>query len=207
VFLSRAIEEEEVTYEPADEPDTTPDVASEPTPAPTPTPTLTEATEATAPPEPPETRAAPSRTGPLRALSIIVIVVGAIFIVAGIVTWFVVRDQLAAEKIVVSEDAPFLGGWDVDGPFTAYAEAEAINDHALEASGGLTYAELDREDPTRETVMTASFLRASLFTSVVAFGVAFFAFGIGIVLILIGWALLRVERSLRWSVSQLPVPA
>jgi hypothetical protein len=107
--------------------------------------------------------------------------------------------QLSEEKIVGSEDAPFLGGWDVDGPFTAYAEAEAINDHALEASGGLTYAELDREDPTRETVMTASFLRASLFTSVVAFGVAFFAFGLGIVLILVGWALLRIERTLRSS--------
>jgi hypothetical protein len=136
-------------------------------------------------------------TGPLRALSIIVIVAGAILIVAGVVTWFIVRDQLADEQIVVSEDAPFLGGNDVNGPFSAYAEAEAINEHALEASGGLTYAQLDREDPTRETVMTASFLRASLFTSVVAFGVAFFAFGIGILMILIGWALLRVDRALR----------
>jgi hypothetical protein len=36
-----------------------------------------------------------------------------------------------------------------------------------------------------------------LFTSVVAYGVAAFAFGIGIELILIGWALLRVDRSLR----------
>ena len=140
-------------------------------------------------------------------VSIIVMVVGALLIVAGVITWFVVRDQLSDEKIVVSEDAPFLGGWDVDGPFTAYAEAEAINDHALEASGGLTYAELDREDPTRETVMTASFLRASLFTSVVAFGVAFFAFGLGIVLILVGWALLRIERTLRWSPAEHAVPA
>jgi hypothetical protein len=141
------------------------------------------------------TAAAPARR--VRVLSIIVIVAGAILMVAGVVTWFVVRDQLAAEKIVVSEDAPFLGGSDVNGPFSAYAEAEAINEHALEASGGLTYAELDREDPTRETVMTASFLRASLFTSVVSFGVAFFAFGVGIVLILIGWALLGVDRALR----------
>jgi hypothetical protein len=43
--------------------------------------------------------------------------------------------------------------------------------------------------------MTASFLRASLFTSVVSFGVAAFAFGLG--LLLLGWALLRIERSLR----------
>jgi hypothetical protein len=33
----------------------------------------------------------------------------------------------------------------------------------------------------------------------VAFGVAFFAFGIGIVLILVGWALMKVERALRTS--------
>ena len=136
-------------------------------------------------------------TGPLRVLSIVVIVAGAMLMVAGVVTWFIVRDQLAAENIVVSDDAPFLAGEDVNGPFSAYAEAEAINDHTLEASGGLTYAELERDDPTRETVMTASFLRASLFTSVVSFGVAFFAFGVGIILILVGWALLRVEQVLR----------
>jgi hypothetical protein len=144
---------------------------------------------------------APVSTGPLRVLSIIVIVLGGLLMVAGTITWFVVRDQLADEKIVVSEDAPFLGGDEVDGPFSAYAEAEAIEDHALEASGGLTYAELDREDPTRETVMTASFLRASLFTSVVSFGVAFFAFGVGAIVILIGWALLRVDRALRAHVA------
>jgi hypothetical protein len=87
----------------------------------------------------------------------------------------------------------------VQGPFTAYAQADVINEHALEASGGKTYAQLDQDDPVRTTVMTASFLRASLFTSVVAFGVAFFAFGIGIVLILVGWALMKVERALRTS--------
>jgi hypothetical protein len=149
------------------------------------------------PPQPLTAAPAVPSTGPLRVLSIIVIAAGAILVIAGVVTWFVVRDELADEQIVVSEDAPFLGGDEVDGPFSAYAEAEAINDHALEASGGLTYAELERDDPTRETVMTASFLRASLFTSVVSFGIAFFAFGVGIILILVGWALLHIERMLR----------
>jgi hypothetical protein len=182
-----------MTYEPVDQP-------------PAPADTATDGSLGMSPPVAADRETPPSgvpatapRTGPLRPLSIIVIVAGALLVVAGVVTWFVVRDQLADEKIVVSEDAPFLGGNDVDGPFSAYAEAEAINDHALEASGGLTYAELDQEDPTRETVMTASFLRASLFTSVVSFGVAFFAFGVGIILILIGWALLRIDNVLRAS--------
>jgi hypothetical protein len=180
------------TNEPLDQPDTAPDSPPGASAAPT-SPPDSDA----APPTHAQPVATVPSTGPLRILSIIVMVAGAILVIAGVVTWFVVRDQLADEKIVVSEDAPFLGGDEVDGPFSAYAEAEAINDHALEASGGLTYAELDRDDPTRETVMTASFLRASLFTSVVSFGVAFFAFGVGIILILVGWALLRIDRVLR----------
>ncbi len=89
-------------------------------------------------------------------LSILVVIAGAILIAAGGVTWFVVRDQLADEKIVVSDDAERFSGDDVDGPLTAYSEAEVIEKHALEASGGLTYAELDQDDPVRETVITAS---------------------------------------------------
>ena len=64
-----------------------------------------------------------------------------------------------------------FGGELVDGPLDAYYQADIINQHALEASGGKTYAELDREDPVRATMMNASFLRSSLFTSVIAFGV------------------------------------
>jgi hypothetical protein len=124
-----------------------------------------------------------------KVVGVIVIVVGVVFAVAGAGTWYLVADQLAAEKIVVSEDAEYFAGDDVEGPLTAYSEAQTINEHALEATGGKTYAELDREDPARQTAMQASFLRASLFTSVVAFGVALLAVVLGIVLVLIGWAL------------------
>jgi hypothetical protein len=43
--------------------------------------------------------------------------------------------------------------------------------------------------------MTASFLRASLFTSVVSFGVALMAAAIGVGFILTGWAVRRVAAS------------
>ena len=136
-----------------------------------------------------------------RVVAIILLVAGAFMIVAGTVTYFLVQRELADEKIVVSDDAERFGGWEVDGPFTAYSEANTIEKHALEASGGKTYAELDREDPTRETVMTASFLRSSLFTSVVAFGVAFMAAGLGLVLIGIGVALLLAARRLSTALA------
>ncbi len=134
-------------------------------------------------------------SGSSRVLAIIVAVVGAVMVVAGGVTWFMVQDQLSDAKIVVAEDADFLAGDKVDGPFSAYAQAQIIDKHALESTGGKTYAELDREDPLRETAMSASFLRASLFTSVVAFGVAAMAMGLGVTLILIAMALLSVARA------------
>lgn len=117
---------------------------------------------------------------------------GVLLIVAGGIAYTAVSVQLRAENIVVAEDANFLAGAAVADPFTAYAEADVINMHAREASGGKTYAELDREDPLRATVMNASFLRTSLFTSVVAFGVSAFAVGVGALSILFGWALRRL---------------
>lgn len=121
-----------------------------------------------------------------RLIGTVTIVIGLLFAVAGTATWFTVRSNLAAEQITISEDASAFAGNTVDGPIDAWIEADVINKHALEASGGKTYAELDREDPVRATVMNGSFLRASLFTSVIAFGVAAMAIGTGVVLALLG---------------------
>jgi hypothetical protein len=129
-----------------------------------------------------------------RIVGTIAIVVGALAIVAGIVTWGVVRYQLSAQKITVSSDAPFLAGKDVKGPFTAFAQAAAINEHALKAGDGKTYAELPQDDPNRQTVMTADFLQASLYTSVVAFGVAALTIALGIMFILFGIAMRVLDK-------------
>ena len=125
----------------------------------------------------------------VRLVGLISIILGAIFVVAGVVTWGAVTSQLAAENITVSGDAPIMAGQPVNDPITAFVQAGVINHHALEATGGKTYAELDREDPLRATAMNASFLRASLFTSVIAYGVALFAVGVGVLAILLGWGL------------------
>jgi hypothetical protein len=125
----------------------------------------------------------------IRLVGLAGIVGGMLLIAAGGSVWAMVSSQLSAEKITVAEDAPFLAGAPVVGPFSAYAEATIINHHALDMSDGLTYAELDREDPLRATVMNASFLRTSLFTSVVAFGVSAFAIGLGLLVAMFGWSI------------------
>ena len=114
------------------------------------------------------------------------IVIGLILIIGGLVTWVVVSNTLAEQSITVSDDASCLAGDEVNGPFSAYCEAKVIETHTLEATGGLHYAELDREDPLRTTAANSAFLQSSLFTSVVAFGVAGMAILIGVLFILIG---------------------
>jgi hypothetical protein len=150
--------------------------------------------ESTPSPRPTTRPAGPGRV--VRILGLLLVIAGAILLVAGVATWITVQNQLADEKIVVSDDAERYAGEPVDGPLTAYQQAEVIEKHALEASGGKTYAEMDRTDPARATVMDASFLRASLFTSVVSFGVAAFAAGMGIIVGLIGWALMSIAKQL-----------
>ena len=131
-----------------------------------------------------------------RIVAIIAIVGGAFMIVAGGVTYYIVHRELADQHITVSEDAKNFGGDSVSGPFTAYAQAMAIKGHAEEIGGGKTYAELPQDDPNRQTVLTASFLQASLFTSVVAFGVAALVMGLGVLFILVGLAFLGIEKRL-----------
>ena len=114
------------------------------------------------------------------------LILGVLLILGGLTTWVMVTSELSEENITVSDDASCLAGDEVNGPFSAYCQALVIEEHALDATGGLTYAEMDREDPLRQVAMNASFLRASLFTSVVAYGVAAMAGLMGIVFILIG---------------------
>jgi hypothetical protein len=129
----------------------------------------------------------------LKVVAIILMVVGAGMVIAGGTTYMMVSSQLKAERITVSEDAARFAGQAVTGPFTAYQEALIIEKHALEATNGRTYAELDREDPLRATAMNGSFLRASLFTSVVAFGVSALVSATGVIFLLLGWALRGVS--------------
>ena len=145
-----------------------------------------------------------SATGLLLALVLLV--------AGGLLTWAStfaqgqVHDQLAAQKITMPsgkalEDPqikPYLEKY-AGQEMTTGDQAKAFADHYIlvhmnEASGGKTYAELDREDPVRDVVMNGSFLRASLFTSVVSFGIAAMAMGLGIVFVLVGAALRVVGR-------------
>lgn len=130
-----------------------------------------------------------------KAASIASIIIGALLVIGGVATWIVVADTLSDQQITTSDDA-CLPGRAVADPFTAYCEAKVIEKHTLDSTDGLYYAELDREDPRREIALTSSFLQSSLFTSILAFGVAAMAVGMGLLFVLIGLGIRDVEQRL-----------
>lgn len=149
-----------------------------------------------------------------KVLGIIIVVIGAMMMVGGIVAWTMVSSNLREEQMVVPGDSPSHAGQTVAGPLTAWSMQSIINHHAMNATDGQTYAELgtvvndareefgeDSEEAAaaqglRNTAMNASLLRASLFTSILAFGVSALALGTGLIAVLTGVVFIRRESEL-----------
>lgn len=142
---------------------------------------------------------------PARVAGVVAMTSGATMVAAGLATWWVASRKLRDERIVVPEYARFCAGRDVAGPITALAEVDVIQANSAKAVGDLTFAELgdlaaeakaagDHAAEAeyldqRNTVMTGAFLRASLLTSVISFGVAGLVVGLGMLSGIVGWGL------------------
>lgn len=129
-----------------------------------------------------------------KAFPIALMVLGLVFVIAGgyaVSRGFDAKDQVRTElieqHITTPEDAAIPNAR-VDDPATAKAMADIIEKHALEATGGKTYAEMDRNDPNRATAFQAAALRTSLYTSVLAFNVADLVVGLGLMIAVTGLA-------------------
>jgi hypothetical protein len=175
---------------------------------------------------------------PVKLIGLFVILAGAFMFAAGGATWALVTSQLKAENIVVAavtpKDPGSLAGKPVAGPFTAYAQANAIQHHALAEANNRTYAQLGADAKvlkakltaaganatdiakdkgvialadSRDNTMTGSFLRASLFTSVISFGVAALAMGLGLIFVLLGVALQKVGKATAVATSKVKASA
>ena len=151
-----------------------------------------------------------------RAFPIALVIVGLVFLGAGIYTTVrgfdakaQIRAELLAQNITTTEDASIPNAR-VDDAETADAMADIIGVHALEATGGRTYAELGRflaadggdtsdeaaalkdsegnpvPNPLRNVAFQASALQTSLHTSHMAFNVADLVSGIGVLIVVLG---------------------
>ena len=76
---------------------------------------------------------APARNlGAVKVVGTLGIVGGIVLIVVGVVVWIMVSSQLRAENITIPDDAAAFQGQIVQGPLTAYVQADIIQHHALE---------------------------------------------------------------------------
>ena len=146
---------------------------------------------------------------------IMAIVVGVGSVGGGIFGAWYTYDQAVAQNVVTPDDA-VIPETPVRGPFTMWAQADIITHHQLENTGGLYYAEMDREvpqldengaavlDENGEAVMVpnearASWINATALTTVLGLGIvsyalAAFAFMVGLTLIVVGYTFLRIRK-------------
>lgn len=154
-----------------------------------------------------EKTAAP-KPGYRKIVGWILSVIGALMIISGTIAWFTVSAQLKEENMVVPGDAPSNAGKVVSGPMTAWSMQEIISIHADHATDGQTYADLgnvvdeakeqygedspeaEEAQGMRDLQQSASFLRASIFISILAFGVSLLVLGTGVAVLLTGTAFL-----------------
>lgn len=130
-----------------------------------------------------------------RALRTLLATASPILLGSGGAAWAVITKQLKDQDITVPEDADRLAGKPVAGPITAYMQAETVAKHAHHMGGGRTFADVSAEfmkasaggdteraeelSGPRDLLMQANFTRASLFTSVLAYGVSALVIGMG----------------------------
>ncbi len=153
----------------------------------------------------------------LAMVGILSLVVGIGALAGGVFGAAYTWNQAAAENITTPDDAVFPEV-PVRGPFSMYAQSAIITHHQLDSTGGLRYAEMDREvaqldeagtpilDDAGEPVMIpnaarASWLNATALTTalnqgLMAYALAAFAMVIGITLALSGVTFLSLRKAL-----------
>lgn len=156
------------------------------------------------------------RTSKLLAIAgVLAMVVGLGSVLGGAFGVWYTYDQAAAQNVVTPDDAA-IAETPVRGPFTMWAQSDIITQHQLESTGGLYYAEMDREvpqvdedgnavlDENGEPVMEPNELRSSwlnattlttaLGLGIVSYALSTFAIVTGVTLIVAGYAFLHLRR-------------
>jgi hypothetical protein len=154
-----------------------------------------------------------------RAFAVVLVVIGAAFLVGGAYTTFRgleakddVRAQLLAQNITTPEDASIPNAR-VQDAATANSMAEIIGHHAEEATGGETYAEMGRflaadggdtsdealalkdeagnpvSNPLRNVAFQAMALQTSLHSAHMAFNVSDLVIGLGVMISVLGFVI------------------
>lgn len=150
------------------------------------------------------------------AVALFAMTVGAIAFLGGVAGAVYTWDQAADQNITTPDDAVFPEV-PVRGPLSMWAQSDIITEHQLASTDGLYFAEMERMVPqldeggepvldeagepvlvpneARASWMTATTLTTSLGLGMLAYGVSAFAIFVGLTLLAVGFALLRLRKA------------
>jgi hypothetical protein len=129
-----------------------------------------------------------------RLIGALVALLGLVCAGSGLVVWSLVAGSLRDEHVRVGPDAPALVGSQVDTPWEAWAQAQALARQQAGATGGATVSQLPVGDPNRQAVLESTTLRAALYDAVTGFGLAALSILVGVALVLLAVGLLLGGR-------------
>lgn len=152
----------------------------------------------------------------LAAIAIFAIVVGAGSVLGGVFGAAYTWNQAVAQDITTPDDARFAEV-PVRGPLSMWAQSDIITHHQLDNTEGLYYSQMERMVPAvdedgnavldedGEPVMvpnearagwvTATSLTTALGLGILSYAVSAFAIVVGLVLLAMGWVVLRLRRA------------
>jgi hypothetical protein len=142
----------------------------------------------------------------LVAFGLVLVVSGLYMVSEGKSAHDEVTASLSDERIVGSQNTA-IANEKVTGPDEAKVQADKIKQDVLNMTGGKTYAELDRNDPNRNTYLTSITLRTALMQSYMAFKVADLVMGVGALVSVLGLAQLVLGLYLGFVVVKQPRPS
>ena len=162
------------------------------------------------------TTGAASRNRMFAVVALAAIVVGIGSVLGGLGGMVYTYQNAAKENITTPDDAP-IPGVSVDGPISLWSQAAIIEEHQLNRTDGLRYAEMSRTIPQLdengeqvigedgEPVMVPNAARASwidatslisvLNLGLMAYMLSLFAIVMGATVAGLGWVVLRLSRN------------
>lgn len=127
-------------------------------------------------------------------VAILAFVVGGMSMLGGVGGAAYTYQTAAQEQITTPGDA-VIAEAPVRGPLTLWSQSDIIEKHQLDSTGGQRYAEMDREDPARESWITATALTTSLGLGIVSYAFSAFAFAMGAMVVALGVIIWKLRRS------------
>ena len=109
---------------------------------------------------------------PFPVIGMLIVTAGIVIFVSGVCGWTLLRSDLTSQQITVSDEGRFYPGQPVDGPFSAYAQAEVVQKGLLSSTVDHPFPTVDGEDDHYGAALRDTVLRSYLLMSVQGFAVS-----------------------------------